>query len=131
MTKNYACLFDSYCKRVLKNAANDYYEELCRRQRREIPLDELWDTPSYTPHYCHVYNVFGVAIRIHDADLISALDALPADTRTIILASYCVGLSDKAVAERLHLVRRTVAYRRLRALEVLRRALLDAQDFAN
>lgn len=119
-------VFDSYCKRVLKNAANDYFEEVARRSKHEILLEDCWCLPCATDQYscdARVYQVFGVDIPIADSAIIDALEALSPTSQIIVLASCCVGLPDRIVAERLNLVRRTVAYRRSRALLELRRRL--------
>lgn len=119
-------VFDSYCKRVLKNAANDYYEEVARRSKHEILLEDCWGLPCTRDQYscdARVYQVFGVDIPIVDGAVVDALEELPPTSQIIVLASCCVGLPDRVVAERLNLVRRTVAYRRSRALLELRRIL--------
>lgn len=121
-------VFDSFCRRVLKNAANDYYDEIRRRSKHEIPLEECWDLPNTLDRYfddAQVYYVFGMKVPITNCSVVDALNALSADNRVIVLASCCIGLPDRVVAERMHLVRRTVAYRKARALSELRRVLVD------
>lgn len=115
--------FDSYCKKVLRNAANDYYDEITRRHRHEVLLEDCRDIPYTTDLYfreAYVYRVFDAEIPISDHALADALNTLSSDNRTIVLASYCMGLPDRVVAEQLNLVRRTVAYRRSKALLELR-----------
>lgn len=123
-------VFDSYCRRVLKNAANDYYDEVERKGKHEILLEECWNTPYSFDRYtidAHVYRVFGEDVVIENCAVVEALNTLPADNRLIVLAAYCVGLPDRVVAERMHLIRRTVAYRKARTLSELRRMLKDEQ----
>lgn len=82
--------------------------------------------PYFIDHYPmeeHVYHVFGMDIPIYNCALIEALNMLPAESRVIVLAAYCAELPDRVIADNLHLVRRTVSYRRLRALEKLRQQL--------
>lgn len=119
-------VFDCYCKHVLRNSAYDYYRELKRRRAVEVCFEACWDLPpirdTYLSDYSY-YNVFGVEIPIAREDVVCALNRLPDSYRTIVLGAYCLDLPDRVLADRLHLVRRTVAYRRLRALELLRGAL--------
>lgn len=118
--------FDSYCRTVLRNAARDYFDELRRRETHEVPLEECWELPYTVDRYLgdtQVYKVFDAEIPITDSSIAEALDALSNDNRIIVLAAYCMGLPDRVVADRLHLVRRTVAYRRLSTISKLRSLL--------
>ena len=47
------------------------------------------------------------------------------ENRIIILAACVIGLPDRVIAERLHLVRRTLTYRKAKLLDELRRLLSD------
>lgn len=127
MNPSYEYIFDSYCKRVLRNAANDYYAELSRRQSHEVPLEHDSTPPIATRdeyfYENYVFRVFDAGVAICNPDLLDALYSLSDTSRLIVLAVHCVGMSDREVADRLDLVRRTVAYRRQQALRSLRRYL--------
>ena len=121
-------VFDSFCRRVLKNAANDYYDEIGRRSKHEVPLEDCWILPLSLDSYfddAQIYTVFDTEIPITNCLIIDALNTLSVENRVIVLAACCIGLPDRIVAERLHLVRRTVAYRKARAISELRRVLAD------
>jgi len=60
---------------------------------------------------------------VSDADLAEALNKLPADRRDIVLMSYFFDMTDKEIAERLNMARRTVAYRRTSTLKDLKKIM--------
>jgi DNA-directed RNA polymerase specialized sigma24 family protein len=120
-------VFDGYCKRVLQNAASDYFEALGRRKDREVLIDDYGGLPGTVDQYpcdIHVYRVFDTEVTITSYTVVEALNALPLDRRQIVLAACCVGLPDRIVADRMQLVRRTVTYRKAKALEEMRRRFL-------
>lgn len=120
-------LFNSYCRKVLQNAANDYYDSLIRRRKRETLIDDCGSLPIVTDTYdvdSTTYIVFGEEVKFTDPSIVDVLNQLTEDGRTIVLAAYVLDLPDRVIAERLHMVRRTVAYRRLHLLQDVREALL-------
>lgn len=121
-------VFDGFCKRVLKNAANDYYDEIIRRSKHEVLLADCWNLPHTIDEYVlesAVYTVLGEDIRFTNSALINALDSLSEENRTIILATCVMGLPDREIAEHLKVVRRTLTYRKAKLLQELRRVLSD------
>jgi len=122
--------FDSFCKFLLKYAARDYYRMLSRRRKRETVFSELPEQDlmklSVMDEYfkdAFSFTVQGYEVAISDEQLAQALNALPADRRDIILLACCLDMSDKEIAERLNLVRRTVAYRRATTLQELKKIM--------
>lgn len=120
--------FDSFCKRLLKNEARDYYKHLQYRREHEILVSELakdsleqfvmWD--KYFED-TYLFEVMGFEIAITNELLAEALKNLPQDRQEIILLSYFLGMTDPEIAEQLNLVRRTVAYRRTSSLQALKK----------
>lgn len=120
-------MFDGFCRRVLKNAANDYYDSIQRRAKHEVPLSNCYTYP-YHIDYSVVdqvtYIVMGEEIRFTEPSIIEALNTFSEEGRTVILA-YCVlGLPDRVIANYLHVERRTLTYRRAKLFQELRRLLL-------
>ena len=120
--------FDSYCKKILKYHARDYTAKQRRVEQERNhcefseELAELEVVDRYfedTYHFC----VLDYDISITGEALAEALKALPADRRDIILLSFYLDMPDREIAERMNLVRRTVAYRRDAALQKLRKIL--------
>jgi RNA polymerase sigma factor (sigma-70 family) len=122
--------FDSYCKKILKYAARDYYEQTRLRGEREISFSELSARElaglSAMDNYfmdAYAFNVFGENVGVTDAELAEALNAIPADRRDIVLMSYFFDMTDREIAEKLNMARRTVAYQRTSILRELRKIL--------
>lgn len=127
--------FDSFCKKILKHEARDYYKHLQYRREHEISISELsgeeleqfavWDR-YFEDTY--LFEVKGFEIAVADELLAEALKSLPQDRLDIILLSYFLGMSDPEIAEHLNLVRRTVAYRRISSLQILKKYMEENAD---
>jgi RNA polymerase sigma factor (sigma-70 family) len=122
--------FDSICKTTAKYAARDYYRKLNRRKAREIVFSELPEQDLaklfVTDRYfkdAFGFDVQGYLVAISDERLAEAMNAIPTDSRDIILLAYFLDMSDLEIAERLNLVRRTVAYRRVKTLRELKKIM--------
>jgi len=121
-------IFDSYCKRLLKREAINIQRHMKWRSEREITfssmsereLAELATTDKYfTDEY--IFSVLGESVGVSDCDLAGALSELPADRRDIVLMSFFFDMTDKEIAERLNIARRTVAYKRTSTLKELKK----------
>jgi RNA polymerase sigma factor (sigma-70 family) len=127
--------FDAYCKKVLKYKARDYCRKMKRRRAREVSFSELSEqdmaklsgTDEYFKGACR-FHVLGHDITVSDEQVAEALNALSADRRDIILLSYFLDMTDKEIAERMDIVRRTVAYRRTSTLWKLKK-LMEGNDY--
>lgn len=127
--------FDSFCKKILKHEARDYYDELKRRRGQEISLDELSEKEleqlTVMDEYfkdLYSFNVLGYDITVSDERISEALNALATDRRDIILLSYFLDMTDREIGELLNLVRRTVAYRRISTLRELKKIMEGKAD---
>ena len=126
--------FDSYCKKVLKYYARDYAAKK-RRDEQEMSLYELSENElaglavvdEYFKDAFH-FNVLDYEISVTDETLAEALQTLPADRRDIVLLSFYLDMPDREIAERMNLVRRTVAYRKDVALKKLK-ILMEGQAY--
>ena len=120
-------MFDSFCKKILKYSARDYQRALARQRERETPFTELSarelaTLAAFDEYFkdAHAFDVLGATVSISDYELAEALNTLPADKREIVLMSYFFDMTDKEIAKRLNLARRTVAYRRTSSLQKLK-----------
>ena len=121
-------MFDSFCRRVLQNAANDYFDSISRRRKHEILIDDYWSLPYTLDKYSldqKTYDVLGESVMFTDACIIAALNSLSEENRTIVLAACVCGLPDREIAEHLNVVRRTLTYRKAKLIKELRRLLAD------
>jgi len=122
--------FDCFCKKVLKEEAIDIQREFKRRNKNEVAFSAMTEKKltalSFTDDYFkdeYVYSVLGEIVSVSDADLGEALNTLPADKREIVLMSYFFDMTDREIAERINMVRRTVAYKRKSTLEELKKIM--------
>jgi len=122
--------FDSLCKKVLKTKAIDLHRQLTRRSMRESVFSELPERElaklAVTDRYFtneFVFSVLGESVAVADFELGEALNTLPADRREIVLMSYFFDMTDKEIAEKLNMARRTVAYQRASTLKELRKIM--------
>jgi RNA polymerase sigma factor (sigma-70 family) len=122
--------FDAFCKSVLKRNARECYGELKRRSEREITFSALSaqdlaalavEDEYFTDAY--VFSVFGESVGVSDCELAEALNELPADRRDIVLMSYFFDMTDREIAERLNMARRTVAHKRTSTLNELKKIM--------
>lgn len=127
--------FDSFCKKILKGTARNYYHKLKKQAERQILFSELPEHEiaklSATDSYfvdASSFSVQGIDVAVLDTQLAAALKTLSTDLRNIIILSFYLGMNDREIAEQLQLVRRTVAYRRARTLESLRKAMEESKD---
>lgn len=127
--------FDSFCKKVLREEARDYFKQLARRSEQEASLSELSEEqlerlyvldeyPSEATHF----DVQGYDVAVSDEKLADALSALPDDRRDIVLLAYFLDMTDQEIADKLDMVRRTVQYRRTSSLKEMKRRMEGNDD---
>ena len=126
--------FDSYCKKVSKRKALDIHRQAKKRNERvisfsDMPPQQLAGLSVMDEYFAdeYIFSVLDECIGISNADLAGALNVLPADRREIVLMSYFFDMTDKEIAERLNMARRTVAYQRTSSLQKLKQ-LIESED---
>lgn len=122
--------FDLFCKRLLSNTAKELYRKQQRQKAHETPFSELSD--GELAALCaedtygsveEVFDVLGDAVVVNDGDIAEALKGLPPEKRDIVLLSYFIGMTDREIAERMDIMRRTVTNRRASSLRELKRIM--------
>ena len=122
--------FDAFCKKVLRNEARNYYDEMKRLRDKEVSFSELskreLDQLSATD-YCftteQTFKVLGKDIIVNDESITEALRILPERKRDIILLYYFLNFSDGEIGNKLNLIRSTVQYQRTSALRELKKIM--------
>lgn len=119
--------FDSFCKKVLKYEAYNGYREISRKQMYEISFSELpeeaMEQLAVHDRYPWEYTSFSVCgnvILIENDRLDDALNELPQENREILLMYWFLDMTDREIAEYLHLARKTVNNRRLKSYRLLK-----------
>lgn len=130
--KNVEHKFDSFCKKILKNEARDYFRNLKLKRKYEVSLSDLsqrsLERLSFIPEYNYsdtVFEVMGLVIDMSDVDLVEALKTLPSDKRDIILLYYFLDMNDQDIANHFDMLRQTIHYRRNVTLKMLKQILVD------
>lgn len=127
--------FEHFCKQILRNEKNDYHRELKQQGGHEVLFCELpphtleqlavWDKYFQDTY---LFEIMGFEVAVADELLAEALKTLPQDRLQIILLSYFGEMSDREIAERLNLIRRTVSHRRKSALRKLQKIMEGYAD---
>ena len=127
--------FDSFCKKVLKNEARDYYDEIKRLREKEAALLELAETTFemvasedryfYTEEF---FDVLGDEIIVRDEKIAFALMQLSERRRNIILLYHFIGHSDEKIAKKLSSKRSAVQYQRTTAEKELKKIMEGMTD---
>ena len=128
--------FDAFCKKVLRNEARDYLDEMARRRNSEttfsdLPVEAMEQLAVYDSYFTEhkTFCVLNYSIYIDHDELAEAIANLPDEKRDIILLSYFLELSDNEIAKLLNMVRSSVAYRRTNTLKLLKKLMGgDAND---
>ncbi len=127
--------FDSFCKKILKNEARDYYDELKRQRKYEVPFSELsvqememlFILDDYSINYSN-FSVLGYDVAVQSELLAEAITALPKEKRDIVLLSYFLDMTDREIGEMLNLVRSSVQYKRTSSLRELKKFMGGKAD---
>lgn len=127
--------FDSFCKKVLRNHARNYDQMLRYRRQKECFSEDILKNKRYQyffsvepPQDTYVFNVLNMDVIVEDEFLGAALQELSEERRMIVLLSYFFDMTDSEIGASLHLIRRTVSYRRDTTLKQLKKYL---EDYAN
>ena len=128
-------LFDSYCKRILKNEAIDCLREIQKHRQREIFFSELsekeWKQLYMEDEYdldtCN-FQVLGYDVEVKDALIAEALNLLSDKKREVVLLAYFLDMSDTEIAGLLNLRQSTIHYHRTSSLKTLKQYLEAKAD---
>ncbi len=122
--------FGGFCTHVLKNEANRIRKEYSKQRDSEKSWDDLsqneLEQSAVTDRYFmdeHIFEVQGIPVVVTGDILAEAIAQLPEGKRDVILLSFFLGMSDREISQRLHIVHQTVSKRRLVSLIELRNYL--------
>ena len=122
--------FGGFCTRVLKNEANRIRKEYSKQRDSEKSWDDLsqneLEQSAVTDRYFmdeHIFEVQGIPVVVTGDILAEAIAQLPEGKRDVILLSFFLGMSDREISRRMHVVHQTVSKRRLVSLIELRNYL--------
>ena len=119
-------MFDSFCKRVIKNASINL-----RRDANVVATHESTDDAAqrllesaacedrYPSEHLTIY-VGEIPCDIENDDLFNLLQSLPSKQRDVLLLGFSAGWTDKEIARRLDVTPRTVYNLRQKAFSKIR-----------
>lgn len=119
--------FDYLICKVIDRTVKNYYRELGRRAKHEVPFCDVTETDlnhvatidEYSMGYT-VFPVYGTEVRVFDEHLCEAIKALSERQRNIVLMSYFLEMSDIEIREIIGISRCSVYRSRMRALNIIR-----------
>lgn len=122
--------FDRICKKAMAGEAYTCKKESTKRSQREVPLTDIYEA-STMDIYEIEHNKFhyGKNTFVFKNDLLyEAVRCLQEEKRCIILLFYFLDMTDEEISKALNLIRRTVNYKRNKALKELRKILEDEHE---
>ena len=128
-------VFDSFCKKVLKNAAINCFHEIKRHREREQFFSELtkkeWQQIYMEDEYKlerYVFQVLGQEVEVKNLLIAKALRNLPEKKRNVILMYYYLEMTETEIAEQMDLGQSMINYHRINSLKELEEFLEVHKD---
>ena len=128
MTVSYR--FAAFCVKVLKLSACKCYEEIGRRNEKEISLSLLHEDvlsglcyENKYPAASYFFYVHGSQVEVRDDGLGEAIEQLEKSQQDLLLLYFFLGFTIKEIAEMYQCSVRTIIRRKDRALASMRQAL--------
>ena len=135
--------FDSFCKTVLRNEANDYKREQKRLQKHEVCFSELNEKQLEElkvmdeciqddwMESAEMFHILEYDIEVKDELLSEALNSLSETKRSVILLSFFVELKDNEIAKQLNLVPSTIFHHKTSSLQKLKKFIEELENEKN
>ena len=127
--------FDSFCRKVIRNACMDNRKSRMKREKRFSSLEamqvealELERVEDTYVTYSRTYKVKGIDITITDERIGEAIQFIMPNQRAVLLLSFFKEYSDMDIARLMKISHKTVAYRKQMAMKKLRILLEGTED---
>ena len=127
--------FDSFCRKVIRNACMDNRKSRMKREKRFSSLEamqvealELERVEDTYVTYSRTYKVKGIDVTITDERIGEAIQFIMPNQRAVLLLSFFKEYSDMDIARLMKISHKTVAYRKQMAMEKLRQLLEGIED---
>lgn len=124
--------FDCLIRKVIDRTVKNYYRELGRRAKHEIPFCDVTETDlnhvAATDEYSLGYTVFpvyGAEVHVYDDRLCEAIKVLSERQRNIVLMFYFLEMSDIEIGQIIGISRCSVYRSRMRALNIIREKYVE------
>lgn len=127
--------FDSFCRKVIRNACMDNRKSRMKREKRFSSLEamqvealELERVEDTYVTYSRTYKVKGIDVTITDERIGEAIQFIMPNQRAVLLLSFFKEYSDMDIARLMKISHKTVAYRKQMAMKKLRHLLEGMED---
>ena len=127
--------FDSFCRKVIRNACMDNRKSRMKREKRFSSLEamqvealELERVEDTYVTYSRTYKVKGIDVTITDERIGEAIQFIMPNQRAVLLLSFFKEYSDMDIARLMKISHKTVAYRKQMAMKKLRILLEGSED---
>ena len=127
--------FDSFCRKVIRNACMDNRKGRMKREKRFSSLEamqvealDLERVEDAYVTYSRTYKVKGIDITITDERIGEAIQFIMPNQRAVLLLSFFKEYSDMDIARLMKISHKTVAYRKQMAMKKLRILLEGTED---
>ena len=127
--------FDSFCRKIIRNACMDNRKCRMKREKRFSSLEamqvealELERVEGAYVTYSRTYKVKGIDITITDERIGEAIQFIMPNQRAVLLLSFFKEYSDMDIARLMKISHKTVAYRKHMAMKKLRILLEGSED---
>ena len=124
------CLFDAFCKTVLRNEAKSYLSEMKRRRDREVSLSSLSQadldklfTVDHYPSDSFTFSSHGCDLHIDNELVAEAFATLPSMEQSILILHCVMELADGEIGALMGMSRSAVQRHRTKTLSELRKQL--------
>ena len=124
------CLFDAFCKTVLRNEAQNYFRDMKRRRDREVSLGSLSQTDldklftvDHYPSDSFTFSSHGCDLHIDNELVDEAFAALPSLEQSILILHCVLELADGEIGSLVGMSRSAVQRHRAKTLSELRKQL--------
>ena len=124
------CLFDAFCKTVLRNEAQNYFRDMKRRRDREVSLGSLSQTDldklftvDHYPSDSFTFSSHGCDLHIDNELVAEAFAALPSLEQSILILHCVLELADGEIGALVGMSRSAVQRHRTKTLSELRKQL--------
>ena len=127
--------FDSFCRKVIRNACMDNRKSRMKREKRFSSLEamqvealELERVEDTYVTYSRTYKVKGIDVTITDERIGEAIQFIMPNQRAVLLLSFFKEYSDMDIARLMKISHKTVAYRKQMAMKKLSQLLEGIED---
>ena len=124
------CLFDAFCKTVLRNEAQNYFRDMKRRRDREVSLGSLSQTDldklftvDHYPSDSFTFSSHGCDLHIDNELVAAAFASLPQPGQSILILHCVLELTDGEIGAVVGMSRSAVQRHRTKTLETMRTRL--------